>query len=121
HDRGDARLFQSAGGETDALVADGAVGNKDGRINPVGLAASDHLGTIDLERDAMATVGGKTMKMRGNSANPAACRRVPQLGQRKPGPGVFGGRMFAIDTDMGNAQVMILGRLPRVDLVELGS
>jgi hypothetical protein len=44
------------------VVADGAVGNQNRRIDSVGFAAGDDLRTIDLEGYTMAAIGRGTMK-----------------------------------------------------------
>ena len=45
-------------------------------IHAIHLAAGDHLGAVDVKRDAMATVGGKSMEARGQRADAPTPRRA---------------------------------------------
>ena len=87
HHGGDAVRLQCAGGEADALVADGTVGDEDGRIDAVGLAARHDLRAVDLERDAVAAVGRQAVKARRERADAAAAaaRRSSGSGNQVPG------------------------------------
>ena len=48
HHRRNSAGLQHASGEADALMADRAIGDEDGRIHVIGAAASDDFGTIDV-------------------------------------------------------------------------
>src|SRR5262249_31017390 len=99
---------------------EGKVGNEEDGMSPGGPGASDDLRAIALKRHAVAAIGRQTMESMSNGADTTARRGTPQLGQRKPRTTVLGSRIFAIDADVGDAQVVILARLPRINLVEFG-
>src|SRR5438034_7427714 len=97
HDHGrDAVLFQSAGRQADALVANRAIGNEDRSVDRVFLATAHDLPTIDLERHPMTAVGRQAMKARSDSSDPAVGRLSTQLGEREIGADVLGTCMLAI-------------------------
>jgi hypothetical protein len=116
---GDACSLQGAGGERDALVAHRAVGGEDGGIDAVVPAAGHDLRAVDLERDAMAAVGRQAVKARRDRADATALGGAVQLGQREPGAGVPGRGVLAVDADVRDAQVVVLGRIAGIDGVEL--
>ena len=119
HHGGDAGRLQRTRGEADALVADGAVGEEQRRIDAIGLAARHQLRAVDLQRHAVAAVGGQPVKARRNRADAPARGRAPQLRQREPGAGVLGRGVLAVDPHMRDAQIVVLRRVAGVDLVEL--
>ena len=57
-------------------MADRAIGDEDGRIHVIGVAASDDFGTIDVERGPVAAIGRQTMEPRRCRSDPAARRSV---------------------------------------------
>ena len=60
-------------------------------------------------RDAMASIGGGTMKPRGHRADATRSRHFPQSGQWKIRAGILSRRVLAINGDVRNAKIVIRG------------
>src|SRR5262245_65103087 len=101
-------------------MANGTVGQQQGGINAILLTARDQLRAIDLEGDAMAAVGWQAMKPASQPADAAGAGGGAQGGQGKVAAGVLRRRMLAVDTDVGDAQIVILVGVARIDRAELG-
>ena len=62
---------------------------------------------------------GRPWKRGGQGTHPAALDRGAQLGKREIGAPVLGRGVRAIDRDVGDAQIVIPGRIARIDGIEL--
>jgi hypothetical protein len=70
-DCGDAIGFEVACNQTHGLVADGSERNQQRGVDPILSAAAQNLGGVKLDGAALAVVGGHTVEVRGNGADPA--------------------------------------------------
>ena len=89
-----------------------------GGINLVGLAAREDLGRVGVDGDAVAAVGRRAEEARRHLADPPRGLGFQKLRQRKPGAAVGSCRVLAIVADMRDAQIMLLRRVPFINLVE---
>ena len=121
HGSGDAGGLERPRHQRQALVADGAVGDQQRGVCIVFATAGDDLGRVDLDRPALAAVGRRAVKARCQRADASHGRRPAQRGEREVAADVVGPRVPAVDRDMGDAQVVVLRGVARVDGVELGA
>jgi hypothetical protein len=81
--------------------------------------AREQCGRVDLDRMALAAIGGQAVKARPQQE--AAGRRIAaQQRQREPGSGVLHAGVLSVDRDMGDADVVIDRGVAGIDGVELG-
>ena len=121
HDGGNAIGFEMTRHQCRRLVTDRAVRDDDRDIDLVGLATREDLGRIDVDGDAMAAVGRRAEEARRDLADPPRGGSLQELRQRKPGAAVGRAGMLAIVADMRDAQIVLLGGVAVIDLVELGA
>src|SRR3954453_3706557 len=100
HDGRDAVGLEMARHEGRGLVADRAVRHDHRNIDLVGNAACQNFGGVNVDGNAMATVGGRAEEARCDFPDAARSLRLQKLRQRKPGVAVGRGGVLAIIADM---------------------
>src|SRR5207245_6317334 len=71
--------------------------------------------------DAVAAISRRTEETRRDFADPPRGGRLQELRQWKPGAAVGGRRMLAVVADMRDPQIVLLGGVAVIDLIELGA
>ena len=102
-------------------MADRAVRDDHGDIDLVGLAAGENIRRINIDGDAVAAIGRRAKETRRDLADTPRGSSFEELRQRKPGAAVGSCRVLAVVTDMRDPQIVLLGGVAVIDLVELGA
>ena len=102
-------------------MADRAVRHDDGDIDLVGLAAGEDIRRVDIDGDAVAAIGRRTEEARRDLSDASRGGGFEELRQRKPGATVGSCRVLAVVADMRDPQIVLLGGVAVIDLVELGT
>ncbi len=119
HHGRDAVRLEVARGETERLVADGAIGDEHSGIGGVLAQPREELRHVGLEHVALAAVAGHAVEAFRQRADPSAPRRLAQERQREPRAAVLHAGVHAVDLHVGDAHVVVDRAVARVHAVEL--